>query len=79
MLDRGVVISAQTVTGPELPDIKSTGNNMEIVLDRKLVDKAVFPAIDIQRSGTRKEELLIPKGGSAAQLRAAPRAQPALG
>jgi hypothetical protein len=34
---------------------------MEIILDRKLVDKRVFPAIDIQRSGTRKEELLIPK------------------
>ena len=34
---------------------------MEIILDRKLVDKRVFPAIDIQRSGTRKEEILIPK------------------
>ncbi len=34
---------------------------MEIILDRKLVDNRVFPAIDIQRSGTRKEELLIPK------------------
>ena len=34
---------------------------MEVILDRKLVDKRVFPAIDIQRSGTRKEELLIPK------------------
>jgi transcription termination factor Rho len=34
---------------------------MEIILDRKLVDKRVFPAIDIQRSGTRKEELLIRK------------------
>ncbi len=33
----------------------------EIILERKLVDKRVFPAIDIQRSGTRKEELLIPK------------------
>ena len=33
----------------------------EIILDRKLVDKRTFPAIDIQRSGTRKEELLIPK------------------
>jgi transcription termination factor Rho len=32
---------------------------MEIHLDRKLVDKRVFPAIDIQKSGTRKEELLI--------------------
>ena len=34
---------------------------MEIHLDRKLVDKRVFPAIDIQKSGTRKEELLIPR------------------
>ena len=33
--------------------------NMEINLDRRLVDKRVFPAIDISRSGTRKEELLI--------------------
>jgi transcription termination factor Rho len=41
-------------------EFKGTGN-MEIILDRKLVDKRTFPAIDIQRSGTRKEELLIPK------------------
>ena len=41
-------------------EFKGTGN-MEIILDRKLVDKRMFPAIDIQRSGTRKEELLIPK------------------
>jgi transcription termination factor Rho len=41
-------------------EFKGTGN-MEIILDRKLVDKRVFPAIDIQRSGTRKEELLILK------------------
>jgi transcription termination factor Rho len=39
-------------------EFKGTGN-MEIHLDRKLVDKRVFPAIDIQKSGTRKEELLI--------------------
>ena len=37
---------------------KGTGN-MEINLDRWLVDKRIFPAIDISRSGTRKEELLI--------------------
>jgi transcription termination factor Rho len=41
-------------------EFKGTGN-MEIHLDRKLVDKRVFPAIDIIKSGTRKEELLIPK------------------
>ena len=34
---------------------------MEMILDRRLVDKRVFPAIDIQKSGTRKEELLIPR------------------
>jgi transcription termination factor Rho len=34
---------------------------MEIHLDRKLSDRRVFPSIDIQKSGTRKEELLIPK------------------
>ena len=34
---------------------------MEIILDRNLVDKRIFPAIDIQRSGTRKGELLISK------------------
>ena len=39
-------------------EFKGTGN-MEIHLERKLVDKRVFPAIDIQKSGTRKEELLI--------------------
>ena len=41
-------------------EFKGTGN-MEIHLDRKLVDKRVFPAIDIQKSGTRKEELLLSK------------------
>ncbi|MCK5078225.1 MAG: transcription termination factor Rho, partial [Calditrichia bacterium] len=39
-------------------EFKGTGN-MEINLDRKLVDKRVFPSIDIDRSGTRKEELLL--------------------
>ena len=34
---------------------------MEIHLDRKLADRRVFPAIDMQKSGTRKEELLLPK------------------
>jgi len=41
-------------------EFKGTGN-AEIVLDRKLTDKRIFPSIDILRSGTRKEELLIPK------------------
>ncbi|HUF30066.1 MAG TPA: transcription termination factor Rho, partial [Gemmatimonadaceae bacterium] len=39
-------------------EFKGTGN-MEVVLDRKIADRRVFPAIDIQRSGTRKEELLL--------------------
>jgi transcription termination factor Rho len=41
-------------------EFKGTGNS-EIHLDRKLADRRVFPAIDIQKSGTRKEELLLPK------------------
>ncbi len=41
-------------------EFKGTGN-MEIHLDRKLVDKRICPAIDINQSGTRKEELLIPE------------------
>ena len=41
-------------------EFKGTGN-AEIVLDRKLTDKRIFPSIDILRSGTRKEELLLPK------------------
>jgi transcription termination factor Rho len=41
-------------------EFKGTGN-LEIHLDRKLADRRVFPAIDIQKSGTRKEELLIGK------------------
>jgi transcription termination factor Rho len=40
-------------------EFKGTGN-AEIVLDRKLTDKRIFPSIDINRSGTRKEELLVP-------------------
>jgi transcription termination factor Rho len=41
-------------------EFKGTGN-MEIHLDRKLSDRRIFPAMDINRSGTRKEELLISK------------------
>jgi transcription termination factor Rho len=41
-------------------EFKGTGN-CEIVLDRKLSDKRTFPAIDITKSGTRKEELLVDK------------------
>jgi transcription termination factor Rho len=45
-------------------EFKATGN-MEIHLDRRLVDKRIFPAIDINRSGTRKEELLLGKDALA--------------
>ena len=60
-----IIATALIDTGPRMDDVifeefKGTGNS-EIILERKLVDKRVFPAIDIQRSGTRKEELLIPK------------------
>jgi transcription termination factor Rho len=39
-------------------EFKGTGN-MEIVLDRRLSDRRIFPAVDLNRSGTRKEELLL--------------------
>jgi len=60
-----IVATALVDTGSRMDDVifeefKGTGN-MEINLDRRLVDKRVFPAIDIFRSGTRKEELLIGK------------------
>src|ERR1700744_5119193 len=60
-----IVASALIDTGSRMDDVifeefKGTGN-MEIHLDRKLVDKRVFPAIDINKSGTRKEELLLPR------------------
>jgi len=42
-------------------EFKGTGNS-ELILDRKLTDKRTFPTIDIPRSGTRKEELLVDKG-----------------
>jgi transcription termination factor Rho len=42
-------------------EFKGTGNS-EIVLDRRIADKRVFPSIDINKSGTRKEELLVDRG-----------------
>jgi len=42
-------------------EFKGTGNS-EIVLDRKLADRRTYPAIDINRSSTRREELLLPEG-----------------
>jgi transcription termination factor Rho len=60
-----IIATALIDTGSRMDDVifeefKGTGN-MEINLDRKLVDKRVFPAIDLNKSGTRKEELLVPK------------------
>ena len=60
-----IIATALIETGSRMDDVifeefKGTGN-MEIHLDRKLVDKRVFPSIDINKSGTRKEELLLPK------------------
>jgi transcription termination factor Rho len=59
-----VIATCLVDTGSRMDDViyeefKGTGN-LEIHLDRKLSDKRIFPSIDINRSGTRKEELLIP-------------------
>ena len=72
-----IIATALVDTGSRMDDVifeefKGTGN-CEIHLDRKLVDKRVFPAIDISKSGTRKEELLH------VGERAAPRVDPAQG
>jgi len=60
-----IIATALIDTGSRMDDVifeefKGTGN-LEIHLDRRLSDKRVFPAIDLQKSGTRKEELLVPK------------------
>ena len=60
-----IISTALIDTGSRMDEVifeefKGTGNS-EIVLDRKISDKRVFPAIDIQKSGTRKEELLVDK------------------
>src|SRR5690625_630305 len=59
-----IVATALIETGSRMDDVifeefKGTGN-MEIVLDRRLADRRIFPAIDIFKSGTRREELLVP-------------------
>ena len=60
-----ILATALVETGSKMDDViyeefKGTGN-MELVLDRKLQEKRVFPAIDIQKSGTRREDLLLSK------------------
>ncbi|MFP6708359.1 MAG: transcription termination factor Rho [Alphaproteobacteria bacterium] len=64
-----IISTALIDTGSRMDEVifeefKGTGNS-EIVLDRKLSDKRIFPAIDIIKSGTRKEELLVDKGALA--------------
>ncbi len=68
-LDEGgsltIIATALIETGSRMDEVifeefKGTGN-MEIVLDRHIADKRIFPAIDINRSGTRREELLLPE------------------
>jgi transcription termination factor Rho len=61
-----IIATALVDTGSRMDEVifeefKGTGNS-EIILDRKLSDKRTFPAIDITKSGTRKEELLVDKG-----------------
>jgi transcription termination factor Rho len=61
-----IIATALIDTGSRMDEVifeefKGTGNS-EIILDRKLSDKRVFPAIDITKSGTRKEELLVDRG-----------------
>ncbi len=60
-----IIATALIDTGSRMDEVifeefKGTGNS-EIVLDRKIADKRIFPALDVGKSGTRKEELLVPK------------------
>ena len=60
-----IIATALVETGSRMDEVifeefKGTGNS-EVILDRKLSDKRVFPSIDVTKSGTRKEELLVPK------------------
>jgi transcription termination factor Rho len=60
-----IMATALVETGSRMDDVifeefKGTGN-MEIVLDRKMADRRIYPAVDMNKSGTRKEELLLPK------------------
>jgi transcription termination factor Rho len=58
-----IIATCLVDTGSRMDDViyeefKGTGNS-ELILDRKLAEKRIFPAIDVQRSGTRREELLL--------------------
>ena len=61
-----IIATALIDTGSRMDEVifeefKGTGNS-EIVLDRKIADRRTFPSIDISKSGTRKEELLVDRG-----------------
>ena len=71
-----IIATALIDTGSRMDEVifeefKGTGNS-EIQLDRRLADKRVFPSIDINKSGTRKEELLVDRGDAVADVGAAP-------
>ena len=71
-----IISTALIDTGSRMDEVifeefKGTGNS-EIILDRKVADKRVFPAIDILKSGTRKDELLLDKCNSGQDACAAP-------
>ena len=75
-----IIATALIDTGSRMDEVifeefKGTGNS-EIILDRKVADKRIFPAIDIIKSGTRKEELITPKDHAAEDLHPAPHRQP---
>ena len=61
-----IIATCLVDTGSRMDDViyeefKGTGNS-ELILDRKLAEKRIFPSIDVQRSGTRREELLLEEG-----------------
>ena len=63
-----IIATALIETGSRMDEVifeefKGTGN-MELVLDRRIADRRIFPAIDVSRAGTRKEELLLDAGGA---------------
>ena len=67
-----ILATALVDTGSKMDDVvyeefKGTGN-MELVLDRKLSEKRVFPALDIQKSGTRREDLLARSGRAGSSV-----------
>ena len=75
-----IIATALIDTGSRMDEVifeefKGTGNS-ELILDRKVADKRTFPAMDITRSGTRKEELLHRPGRAQEDVRAAPHPQP---